>query len=63
MVIEKFNIDSPVKSQRSDDSLAALPVLGQVATWPTRVSARAGSQAFYEVVNMFCSKVINSIPI
>ena len=32
--------------------LAALPALGQGAPWPTRVSARAGSQAFYEVVNI-----------
>jgi len=38
--------------QRSRWSLAALPALGQGAPWPTRVSARAGSQAFYEVVNI-----------
>jgi hypothetical protein len=55
-------IVSPLKSPKSDDSLAALPALGQGAPWPTRVPARAGSQAiskdaaqrsrwtFYEVV-------------
>ena len=44
--------------------LAALPVLGQGAPWPTQVSTRSGSQAmsedavqrsrwtFYEVVNI-----------
>ena len=32
--------------------LAALPALGQGAPWPTRVSTRAGSQAFYEVVKI-----------
>ena len=37
--------------------LAALPALGQGAPWPTRVSARAGSQAFYEVVNSSVRKV------
>jgi nitrogen fixation protein FixH len=31
---------------------AALPALGQGAPWPTRVTARAGSQTFYEVVNL-----------
>jgi hypothetical protein len=32
--------------------LAALPALDQGAPWPTRVSARAGSQAFCQVVNL-----------
>ena len=38
-------IARPVKSPESDDSLAALPALGQGAPWPTRVPARAASQA------------------
>jgi len=47
-------------AQHRSWSLAALPALGQGAPWPTRVSARAGSQAFYEVVKNVLTIILPS---
>jgi hypothetical protein len=57
--------DDLVKNHKSDDSLAALPALGQGAPWPTRVPARAGTQAMIYPVKYryLIFQIFSSLPI